>query len=193
MLALAFRDNPMNRAVIDRDRASRMEVNTYGMAASLAASRRYSFRRVVLEDSGSARNPIRGELAAALLALEPGGYPVAPPPIVMQLRCLWGQGFRVLRRWGQLYRLLDTHHPKHPHCYLALLATHPERQRRGIGLALLNVWLQDVDARAMPSYLETDRSELVGFYQTVGFGVERKLEAFGRPVWCMSRPARTES
>lgn len=192
LLALAFRDNPINRAVIERDRARRLEVNSYGMAATLAASRRYSFRRVVLESPDPSKDSFRGEIASILLSLDPGGYPSAPPPIAMQLRCLWGQGFRIIRRWGQLYRLLDRHHPKQPHCYLALLATHPERQHSGLGRALLNVWLRDVDARAMPSYLETDRSELIGFYQTAGFEVGRELKAFGRPIWCMTRPARNK-
>jgi ribosomal protein S18 acetylase RimI-like enzyme len=193
MLALAFRDNPINRAVIQRDRETRLKVNAYGMAASLAASRRYSFRRMVLDAPDVPTEPDRGEIAASLIALDPGGYPTAPPPMAMQLRCIWGQGLRVLRRWGQLYRLLDGHHPEEPHCYLALIATHPDRRHRGIGRALLDVWLRDVDARAMPSYLETDRSELLGFYQAAGFGVDRELEAFGRPVWCMSRPAQTRS
>lgn len=190
LLARAFRDNPINRAVIGRDPERRMVVNSYGMAASLAASRRHSFRRVIIEANGSRQDKLRGEIASVLLALDPGGYPVAPPALSMQLRCLWGQGFRVIRRWGQLYRQLDAHHPKEPHCYLALIATHPERQHRGIGRALLNLWLQDVDARAMPSYLETDQQALVGFYQTAGFEVERELQAFGQPVFCMARPAR---
>ena len=192
LLALAFRDNPINRAVIGRDRERRLVVNSYGMAASLAASRRYSFRRVIFEGDASKQNKFRGEIASVLLALDPGGYPVAPPPLSMQLRCLWGQGFRVIRRWAQLYRQLDAHHPKHPHCYLALIATRPERQHLGIGRALLDLWLQDVDARAMPSYLETDQSALVGFYQSAGFEVERELEAFGKPVFCMARPAQVQ-
>ncbi len=94
-----------------------------------------------------------------------------------------------MRRWARLYRTLDACHPKEPHCYLSLIAIHPARQRQGIGRALLAAWLQDVDARAMASYLETDRSELVGFYRAVGFAVVRELEAFGTPIWCMSRPA----
>ncbi len=105
------------------------------------------------------------------------------------MRCLWGQGVRVLRRWSRLHRVLDAYHPRHPHCYLALLATHPAHERKGIGTALLNAWLRDVDARAMSSYLETDRGELVGFYRAAGFRVEQELEPFGTPVWCMSRPA----
>jgi ribosomal protein S18 acetylase RimI-like enzyme len=187
LLARAFRDNPMNRAVIGPDRSRRLRVNQYGMTAALAASRKYSFRRVALADSEAPRGGVSG----ALIALDPGGYPAAPPPIHLQFRCLWGQGPGVMRRWSRLYVILDACHPKQPHCYLSLIAIDPTRQRRGIGRCLLEAWLRDVDARAMASYLETDRRELVGFYQAAGFSVERDLEAFGTPIWCMSRPAKT--
>lgn len=191
LLALAFRDNPINRAVIGPDRHHRLVVNTYGMAASLVATRRYSFRRVVLAEPGPLPGLPATEVAGALIAMDPGGYPAASPPLATQLRCLWGQGVRVMRRWTRLYRMLDACHPEQPHCYLSLIAIHPALQRNGIGRALLEAWLRDVDARAMASYLETDRSELLGFYQTAGFSVVHELEAFGTPVWCMSRPAMT--
>ncbi|MBW2290800.1 MAG: GNAT family N-acetyltransferase [Deltaproteobacteria bacterium] len=132
-------------------------------------------------------------MSGALIALDPGGYPAAPPPIRLQFRCLWGQGPRVMQRWARLYRTLDACHPEQPHCYLSLIAIHPARQRQGIGGALLADWLRDVDSRAMASYLETDRGELVGFYRAAGFAVTRELEAFDTPIWCMSRPARIEN
>lgn len=112
-----------------------------------------------------------------------------PPPLGAQLRCLWGQGLAVMRRWGRLYRMLDACHPKQPHGYLSLIATHPERRGCGLGRALLESWLRDVDAHAVPSYLETDRRELLPFYQSAGFEIERKITAFDVPIWCMARPA----
>ncbi len=156
------------------------------MTTSLLSARRSSFRRLLLEPEDLG---LPGGAAGALVALDPGGYPVAPPPILAQLRCLWGQGLRVMRRWGELYRILDACHPKEPHCYLALIATHPERRGRGFGRLLLDAWLRDVDARAMASYLETDRRELLPFYRSAGFCVEREIVAFDIPIWCMSRPA----
>jgi ribosomal protein S18 acetylase RimI-like enzyme len=190
VLALAFRDNPINRAVIEGNLGRRLKVNTHGMVASLAATRRFSFRLALREPQFEAADGTPTDISAGLVALNPGGYPAALPPLAVQLRCLWGQGFRVMHRWGQLYRQLDECHPKEPHCYLSLLAVHPARQRRGLGRSLLDAWLADVDARQMPSYLETDRKELVGFYQSAGFQVEHELEAFGASIWCMSRSAR---
>jgi ribosomal protein S18 acetylase RimI-like enzyme len=189
-LAFAFRDNPINRAVIRANRARRMRVNAFGMTASLVASRRFSFRKVLCEEPAHAPEVAEGGISGGLIALDPGGYPAALPPVSVQLRCLWGQGFRIMQRWGQLYRQLDACHPTEPHCYLSLLAVHPARQGRGFGRRLLDTWLADVDARKMPGYLETDRKELVAFYQSAGFEVERELEAFGTTVWCMSRAAR---
>ena len=114
------------------------------MAASLVATRRFSFRRVVFTASEAPRDSQQPEIAGALIALDPGGYPAAPPPIRVQFRCLWGQGPRVMRRWGRLYRILDACHPREPHCYLSLIAIHPTRQRRGLTEAIANFsWFTD--------------------------------------------------
>ena len=78
LLARAFRDNPINRAVIGGDDGRRLRVNSYGMRTSLLASRRFSYRRLLVEEAET--RAISGA-SGALLALEPGGYPVAPPPL----------------------------------------------------------------------------------------------------------------
>jgi hypothetical protein len=49
----------------------------------------------------------------------------------------------------------------------------------------------DVDDKDAPSYLETDKSENVGFYQRFGFSVAGKAEVLGITNWFMSRlPAK---
>ena len=186
LLARAFSDNPINCAVIGGDERRRLRVNGYGMEAALAASRRFSYRRLGVEEGKSQGN---SDPCGVLLALEAGGYPVAAPPLRVQLRCLLGQGFRVMLRFGELYRVLDERHPKGPHAYLSLIATAPESRGRGYGRDLLGAWLRDVDAQGWESYLETDRRELLGFYQSAGFEVAGELRAFGTPIWCMHRPA----
>lgn len=179
-LAAAFRDNPMNRAVIGDHERTRLGANAHGLRTSLIASRRYSYRRVIR---------FGDQVAAALIAFDPGGYPSAPPPVGDQLRCFFGQGFRVMYRWGKLYRDLHAVHPKDPHCYLALIGVRPELQRAGLGRALMRDWLREVDTRVATGYLETDREDLVGYYRAAGFAVARRLSAFGTSIWCMARSA----
>ena len=179
-LAAAFRDNPMNCAVIGNSESKRLRVNTYGLATSLISSRQYSYRRVIRAE---------GRICAALVAFDPGGYPAAPPPAKAQLRCLWGQGFRVMKRWGRLYHSLNRVHPKGPHCYLALIGVRPELQGRGMGRALMQDWLVEVDNRLATGYLETDREDMVAFYRAAGFEVNSRMREFDTDIWCMARMA----
>ena len=133
---------------------------------------------------------IRGVLVAAA----PGSYPLpAAPSLVHQLRLVFGQGLGVLSRWGTVFRALDALHPLDPQWYLALLGVEPEQQGRGLGSALLQRFVQQVDADEAPAYLETDRPENVAFYGQVGFDVVREVEVLGITVWCMQRPARAKA
>jgi len=47
----------------------------------------------------------------------------------------------------------DNHHPKEPHYYLSLWATHPDHTGRRVGTALIRDNLERIDAEEMPSYL----------------------------------------
>ena len=90
VLARAFRDNPLNVAVIgDADPVRRLRVNAHGMRALLP----------VAQVHGGALAAHRGDrLVAALVATPPAGYPLPPPRALARLRCLAGQGLRVARR-----------------------------------------------------------------------------------------------
>ena len=61
-------------------------------------------------------------------------------------------------------------------------------RRRGIGSALLESWLREVDADALPAYLETDRPENLAFYRRFGFDVVGTHEIWATPIWRMERP-----
>jgi ribosomal protein S18 acetylase RimI-like enzyme len=94
---------------------------------------------------------------------------------------------RVLKWVGEWSR----RDPKEPHWHLGPIAVDWGLQRRGIGSALLSRFCADMDGKVALSYLETDRSENVGFYQRFGFSVVAKAEVLGITNWFMSRlPAK---
>lgn len=70
-------------------------------------------------------------------------------------------------------------HPRHePHFYLTLLGTDVARRGRGVGLALLERSLQQVDAVNAPAYLEASNPANVALYARYGFEV---FDSFALP------------
>jgi ribosomal protein S18 acetylase RimI-like enzyme len=181
LLARAFRDNPLNCAVIPGGPDRRLRCNYHGMRASLAGT--YGHAEILAAAAGDVG------LSGVLISAPPFGYPFPRPPLFAQLRCLIGQGFEVQRRWSSVYRRLQPIHPFEPHWYLSVLGVDPAHQRQGVGSALLGHWLRQVDESGEPSYLETDREESVRFYQRAGFEVAEELKIFNVEIWCMRRPA----
>jgi hypothetical protein len=185
ILACAFRDNPLNRAVVaSADPSRRLRANRYGMLALLPAA--HDLGSVLVAKS-------EGSITGALVSSPPNRFPLPPPAWWPQLRCLIGQGWRVARRWGDVFDELLQLHPIEPHWYLATLGVDPSQQHRGVGTALLDAWLIGVDRSGLPAYLETDGASNVAYYQRAGFRVANQTEVLGVTVWCMSRPGHTPS
>jgi ribosomal protein S18 acetylase RimI-like enzyme len=184
VLARAFRDNPLNVAVVQSDDpAFRIRCNFHGMRALLP----------VAQTSGQVLTArLEGRLAGALVAVNPYGYPLPAPPLAARLRCFWGQGWRVARRWGRVFESLDALHPLEPLGYLGTLGVDPSFQGRGVGTALLACWLAGLDREATGAYLETDRCENVAFYERSGFRVLGETRVLGARIWRMRRPAAVE-
>ena len=182
MLARAFRDNPLNRAVVGGSERRRVRANRAGVSAYLPAA--LARARVTALRQG-------GALAGVLVATPPSRWPLPPPGAAGFLGLLLGQGFRVARRWGEVSRELARHHPRGPLWYLATLGVEPECWGHGVGQALLTDFVAQVDADGCGAYLETDRRELAGFYGRAGFRVEQEIEVFGVPVLLMERRPRT--
>jgi len=178
VLARAFRDNPLNQAVIRAGERRRVRANRAGVAAYLPAALERARVTTLRQD---------GTLAGVLVATPPYRWPIPPPSPLGLLRLVFGQGFRVAARWGQVARELARHHPQGPYWYLATLGVEPERWGRGTGQALLADFVATVDADGSGAYLETDRRELAGFYGRAGFRVEREIEVLGVPVVLMER------
>ncbi|MCK2238721.1 MULTISPECIES: GNAT family N-acetyltransferase [unclassified Crossiella] len=77
-----------------------------------------------------------------------------------------------LRRGKAVDHALAAARPAEPHWYLSLLAADPDRQRSGVGGALLRARLTGLRA---PAYLECVRDN-VGYYERFGFTVTEKLD-----------------
>ena len=187
LLARAFRDNPLNRAVIGRGEARRLRSNGHAMRASLSRREILVLRLSLLQGHESISGDSSDALAALLLVLPPGGFPLLPSPLGAQLRAVVGQGLRTASRWGEVYRALQIVHPQTPHWYLSLLGVDPAYQRRGYGRALLEHWLAEVDREPAPCYLETDRAENVDFYAAAGFSLRTELQVLGTPIYTLWR------
>jgi GNAT superfamily N-acetyltransferase len=95
-----------------------------------------------------------------------------------------GTPLRVLRWTGEWAR----RDPPEPHWHLGPVAVDPRRQGQGIGTAMLRVYCAIVDDCRSPSYLETDKSENVRFYEKFGFRVIAEAEVLGVVNWFMLRP-----
>ena len=182
VLARAFRDSPLNRAVIRSDDSTdRLESNRHGMRALLPVALRHGEALAATVD---------GVVVGSLVAPPPGRLPLPPPTLLSRLRCLMGQGWHVARRWSQVFEALEALHPKEPHRYLGTLGVDPPLQGRGVGGALLSNWLAGVDREGLPAYLETDSDRSVNFYQTAGFALEGEAAVLGVRVWRLRRAPR---
>ena len=183
VLARAFRDNPLNLAVI-------------GAASSPA--RRQRCNAVTMENLlrvAQGRGLVLGmhvgeRLGGVLVATPPYAWPFPPPPLGGQLRALLVQGLRVAAGWRTAFEALEARHPTEPHWYLGILGVEPALQRRGLGRAALAALQTRVDAAGLPAYLETDREENLRLYGGAGFEVTEELDVLGAHIWCLRRPAR---
>ncbi|MDJ0848924.1 MAG: GNAT family N-acetyltransferase [Myxococcota bacterium] len=180
VLARAFRDNPLNVAAVGGTPERRLGSNRAGTRGLVEVAQRHQAVWTVCEGA---------RLAGALIGTPPGEYPLPAAPLRERMRALRVQGFRVARRWAQVFRALERLHPLEPHWYLGTLGVDPDAQGRGLGGTLLRQWLAHADATGASVYLETDRERNLRFYGRAGFSVVQRTEIFGVPVWCMQRPS----
>jgi ribosomal protein S18 acetylase RimI-like enzyme len=97
-----------------------------------------------------------------------------------------GTSLRVLS-WVSEWARRD---PAEPHWHLGPVAVDPRLRGQGIGGAMLAHFCRRMDDCAALSYLETDKSENVGFYEKFGFTVVAEAKVLGVPNWFISRPPR---
>lgn len=101
-----------------------------------------------------------------------------------------------LTRFQALDEAFDRHHPSGvPHEHLAILAVRPDRQRLGIGTALLNARHSTLDRDRTPAYLEASDPAKRDIYLAHGYadlGEPIQLPD-GPPMFPMWRPPHGEA
>jgi GNAT superfamily N-acetyltransferase len=97
-----------------------------------------------------------------------------------------GQAIPRIIQWFSRWCRID---PEEPHIHLGPIGVAPGMQRRGVGTALMNRYIDDLRARRTAGYLETDTADNVRFYTKFGFVVVRQETLIGAPTWYMWRPS----
>ena len=90
-----------------------------------------------------------------------------------------------LRSWLTTW---SKHDPGGPHVHLGPIAVSPATQGRGIGGRLMQLYCEQLDREGQAGYLETDRPEIVPFYERFGFQVTSETQVLGVPNFFMTRP-----
>jgi ribosomal protein S18 acetylase RimI-like enzyme len=93
---------------------------------------------------------------------------------------------------ARLLTAVDAARPRELHWYLATLGTDPDRQRTGVGSALIRSVLDRVDEEGLPAYLESSKESNLSFYGQHGFEVtgEIRTPRGGPTLWLMWRRPR---
>ena len=178
VLAIAFRDNPMN-VEIHGDRAPRrVRANRAGLRALIIDGGRETETRVI------ARN---GRVVGGFVAAPPGLRSVPSPSLSRQIGCFIHQGARAMDRWGRVNQNLSAFRPSRDHWYLSVLGVSPKKQGRGTGGQLLDALFEMVAANPAPIYLESDREASAHFYRAHGFEDLETVRVHGVECWCLGR------
>ena len=74
----------------------------------------------------------------------------------------------------------------------SVVGVEPDRQRAGIGSALLAPIVERCDRDFVPAYLESSREDNLAFYHRLGFEVTGRIDlpGGGPPIWPMWRAPR---
>jgi GNAT superfamily N-acetyltransferase len=128
------------------------------------------------------------DAAALWISVEAGGSGEPPDEYAEQLAVVTG---RYLDRFRVLDEEFGRHHPVGvAHEHLAILAVRPDRQRLGIGTALLHARHAILDRDGIPAYLEAsdfDKREIYREHGYVDYGTVIQLPDGGPRMYPMIR------
>lgn len=98
-------------------------------------------------------------------------------------------GFSRLLRGQAIADAMEKHHPHESHFYLAFIGVEPGLQGTGLGSALLEATLRQVDEVRSPAYLENSNPKNTPLYTRHGFTAWGDIAPRGAPpVIAMWRP-----
>jgi GNAT superfamily N-acetyltransferase len=137
---------------------------------------------------GTVRTPEDGG-AVAIWVHETPGQPIGWPRLALALRLSWTIRRRFVRG-ARAAAALASLNPPEPHLYLAILATDPAHQGRGLATSLLAPLLAQADAAGLPVRLETTKEANLRFYAARGFELwkEERVADDGPRIFAMHRP-----
>jgi len=133
---------------------------------------------------------IAEEGAGAALWTPPGRWDVGlRKALAMGPSLLCAVGWSRAARVAAAANRVQIKHPLAPHFYLFAIGVDPDRQRRGIGAALLRAVLGRCDTDRVPAYLEASTPENRRLYERHGFRAteEVSMAPDAPPVWLMWR------
>jgi GNAT superfamily N-acetyltransferase len=157
-------------------------------AATRPERLRRFFMLIQRTENDPALTNIAGENAAAAIWRRPGEWQT--PTLTMlklavpMLTTFGGALSRALR----LQSLLESHHPRTPHWYLAFLGCERRFQGKGYGGAAVRARLAQCDAAGLPAALETATESNLAIYTAMGFRITDSFKLDDGPqFWGMWR------
>jgi GNAT superfamily N-acetyltransferase len=134
-------------------------------------------------------------VAGAALWEPPGTWELGAGRQLLLMPSMLSTFGRHLPRTLKAFGVMEAHHPKAPHYYLPILGVDPDRQRQGIGSALLRPVLARCDRENVGAYLEATSPRNRVLYERHGFTVteELRVTAGAPPLALMWREPRTDS
>lgn len=140
---------------------------------------------------------VAGDYAAAAAWLPASGLASLSIPawrmMLMLPRMLQITGWSRLTRAMALGDAMEKHHPPEPpHWYLFFIGVAPALKGQGVGSALLEATLKQVDAERMPAYLDNSNPKNTRLYERHGFRAvsEYRAKPDAPPMLGMWRDAR---
>jgi ribosomal protein S18 acetylase RimI-like enzyme len=107
-----------------------------------------------------------GNYSGAALWLPPNVH----PDVEQLIALLQSTGSDDAKKYGpEIFKKMDSYHPKEPHWYLPLLGVDPFYHGKGFGSALLHHALAKCDQDNAYAYLESSNPRNIPLYEQHGF------------------------